>query len=68
MDVDGGAGQDLKAAAKAGMEDAALEEALFSDPTKLTEPIKTVKDKFALLPAFLKVRSVVPGAGGREEQ
>ncbi len=60
MDVDGGAAQDLKAAAKAGMEDAALE-ALFSDPTKLTEPIKTVRDKFALLPAFLKVRSLVQG-------
>jgi hypothetical protein len=25
------------------------------DPTKLNAPIKTLKDKFELLPAFLKV-------------
>ena len=30
-----------------------------SDPTKLTEPIKRVEDKFQLLPAFLKVRGLV---------
>lgn len=29
------------------------------DPTKLTKPIKTVKDKYELLPAFLKVRGLV---------
>lgn len=39
--------------------DAALHEALYSDPSKLTEPIKAVEDKFQLLPAFLKVRGLV---------
>jgi len=34
-------------------------EALASDPSKLTEPIKRVEDKFQLLPAFLKVRGLV---------
>jgi hypothetical protein len=29
------------------------------DPAKLTKPIKTVKDKYELLPAFLKVRGLV---------
>lgn len=29
------------------------------EPSKLTEPIKTVKDKYELLPAFLKVRGLV---------
>ncbi|PNW76230.1 hypothetical protein CHLRE_12g542800v5 [Chlamydomonas reinhardtii] len=58
MQVDGadGPGPD-------GMEavggDEALAEALYGDPTRLTEPIKTVNDKFALLPAFLKVRGLV---------
>lgn len=57
MQVDGadGPGPD-------GMEavggDEALAEALYGDPTRLTEPIKTVNDKFALLPAFLKVRAL----------
>ncbi|GAX73919.1 hypothetical protein CEUSTIGMA_g1369.t1 [Chlamydomonas eustigma] len=32
---------------------------LFKDPSKLTEPIKKVEDKFQLLPAFLKVRGLV---------
>ncbi len=32
---------------------------LTADPSKLTLPIKTVEDKFALLPAFLKVRGLV---------
>lgn len=32
---------------------------LLKDPTKLTSPIKTVKDKYELLPAFLKVRGLV---------
>lgn len=27
------------------------------DPAKLTHPIKAVRDKYELLPAFLKVRS-----------
>jgi hypothetical protein len=43
--------------------DEALAQALFGDPTKLTEPIKTVQDKFALLPAFLKVRLPSRAAG-----
>lgn len=38
---------------------AAFDEALFCDPSKLTQPIKTVEDKFQLLPAFLKVRGLV---------
>ncbi|KAG2492788.1 hypothetical protein HYH03_008949 [Edaphochlamys debaryana] len=67
MDVDGGSGKDAgkgaKPAGPAGMDavggDEALAEVLYSDPTKLTEPIKTVQDKFALLPAFLKVRGLV---------
>ena len=32
---------------------------LFKDPRKLTSPIKTVEDKYELLPAFLKVRGLV---------
>ncbi|KAK9824521.1 hypothetical protein WJX72_011068 [[Myrmecia] bisecta] len=32
---------------------------LWGDPSKLAEPIKEVKDKYALLPAFLKVRGLV---------
>ena len=32
-----------------------LEDVLYSDPSKLTEPIKDVQDKWKLLPAFLKV-------------
>ena len=32
---------------------------LLKDPTKLTSPIKTVEDKYELLPAFLKVRGLV---------
>ena len=38
---------------------AAFDEALLGDPSKLTQPIKTVEDKFQLLPAFLKVRGLV---------
>lgn len=34
-------------------------ESLTSDPSLLTAPIKRVEDKFALLPAFLKVRGLV---------
>jgi len=37
----------------------AAEEVLLKDPKKLTSPIKTVEDKFELLPAFLKVRGLV---------
>lgn len=29
------------------------------DPSKLTEPIKSLKDKYELLPAFLRVRGLV---------
>lgn len=36
-----------------------LIESLSADPNKLTQPIKTVEDKFQLLPAFLKVRGLV---------
>lgn len=39
--------------------DAQLEEALLGDPAKLTQPIKTIEDKYSLLPAFLKVRGLV---------
>lgn len=42
----------------AAMPDTELNKALY-DPTKLNAPIKTVVDKFALLPAFLKVRGLV---------
>ena len=38
-----------------------LEEALYGDPSLLTAPIKDVKDKWKLLPAFLKVRLQVAG-------
>ena len=34
-----------------------VHEALLGDPSKLTQPIKDVKDKYELLPAFLKVCS-----------
>lgn len=37
----------------------ALEKALYSDPSLLTKPIPTVEDKYALLPAFLKIRGLV---------
>ena len=36
-----------------------VEQCLLGDPTKLNAPIKTLKDKFELLPAFLKVRGLV---------
>ena len=39
--------------------DAALDAALYGDPAKLTAPIKTLADKYELLPAFLKVRGLV---------
>eukprot|EP00877_Chromochloris_zofingiensis_P003786 jgi/Chrzof1/13408/Cz07g31260.t1 len=39
--------------------DDALQQALYAEPTKLTEPIKTIEDKYKLLPAFLKVRGLV---------
>lgn len=45
-------------AAAAAMADSELEQRLH-DPQKLAAPIKTVVDKFALLPAFLKVRGLV---------
>jgi hypothetical protein len=34
----------------------ALHEALHTDPTLLTHPIKDIKDKWKLVPAFLEVR------------
>lgn len=34
-------------------------ELLSGDPSLLTAPIKTVQDKFKLLPAFLKIRGLV---------
>lgn len=34
-----------------------VHEALQGDPRKLTMPVKTVQDKYELLPAFLKVRA-----------
>ena len=37
----------------------AVEQVLLKDPKKLTSPIKTVQDKYELLPAFLKVRGLV---------
>ena len=39
--------------------DGSLPECLIGDPSKLAAPIKTLEDKFALLPAFLKVRGLV---------
>lgn len=33
-----------------------VEEILLKDPVKLTAPIKELKEKYELLPAFLKVR------------
>ena len=36
-----------------------VEHLLHKDPKKLTRPIKTVQDKYELLPAFLKVRGLV---------
>ena len=35
-----------------------VQEALQRDPRKLTMPVKTVQDKYELLPAFLKVRAL----------
>lgn len=32
---------------------------LTADPSKLSSPIKDIKDKWQLLPAFLQVRSVL---------
>lgn len=40
-------------------DDGGLHQALHGDPSKLTQPIKTVQDKFQLLPAFLQVRGLV---------
>lgn len=42
-----------------GQDTDALMEALSVDPYKLSQPIKSVEDKFQLLPAFLKVRGLV---------
>ena len=40
-------------------QDGSLPDCLTGDPAKLSAPIKTLEDKFALLPAFLKVRGLV---------
>jgi len=40
-------------------DDGGLHQALHGDPALLTQPIKTVQDKFHLLPAFLQVRGLV---------
>ena len=51
-----------KMSPKAGVEPMETTEdvmAALSDPSKLTKPIKTVQDKYELLPAFLKVRGLV---------
>jgi hypothetical protein len=48
--------------AQPAAEDMDLDEevaALTADPAKLTAPIRSVQDKFELLPAFLKVRGLV---------
>jgi hypothetical protein len=37
----------------------AIYNGLLEDPSKLTEPIRTVEDKYELLPAFLKVSWLV---------
>ena len=37
----------------------AAHKVLLKDPKKLTAPIKTVEEKYELLPAFLKVRGLV---------
>eukprot|EP00798_Chlamydomonas_sp_ICE-L_P009475 gene9475-32467_t len=50
MDVDDGEATPLPAD---------IDDLLRKDTSKLTEPIKTVEDKFQLLPAFLKVRGLV---------
>ena len=42
-----------------GPEPGSAEDVLHKDPKKLTSPIKTVEDKYELLPAFLKVRGLV---------
>jgi hypothetical protein len=36
-----------------------VDELLTKDPQLLTAPIKTIEDKFKLLPAFLKIRGLV---------
>ena len=41
---------------------------LSADPTKLTAPIPTVKDKYELVPAFLQVRLVLYSKRAREEE
>lgn len=53
MDVDG------LIETKVSAEAAAMDELFGGDPSKLSQPIKSVEDKFQLLPAFLKVRGLV---------
>jgi len=40
-------------------EDDGVQKLLTADPSKLTEPIKKIEDKYKLLPAFLKIRGLV---------
>ncbi|CAG9463203.1 unnamed protein product [Pedinophyceae sp. YPF-701] len=42
-----------------GETDDALESCLYSDPSKLTAPIKTLKDKYEMLPAFLRTKGLM---------
>lgn len=39
--------------------DGSVKQLLLKDPTRLTSPIRTIKDKYELVPAFLKVRGLV---------
>lgn len=53
--------QQAEAADAPGLAESAdgVEELLSKDPSLLTAPIKTIEDKFKLLPAFLKIRGLV---------
>jgi DNA-directed RNA polymerase beta subunit len=44
---------------KGGAKEESVDELLEKDPIQLSAPIPTVKDKYELLPAFLKVRGLV---------
>lgn len=55
-EVEGGDGADMDVSPSG---DSSVEDLLRKDPSKLTEPIKELEDKFQLLPAFLKVQGLV---------
>lgn len=68
MDIDAAGPSSSKAKqqaqAKLGEFDASeaadgVDELLTKDPSLLTAPVKTIEDKFKLLPAFLKIRGLV---------